>query len=395
MNDNDNINDFLNFNSLCEKLFYIDSSNKINCISSNICPGEYPYLYNNNQCNNCPYIYQNECYKSCPENTCVNNSDPNLFICKKNTNPNINIYNNLCIDNLGSLVNQFINQDSQLNIINSVNNVNIYSYSSKMDFSSLIAKNNKLIYINIDEYIEELVSQNIIEKGTELQIICIQSPSKLSNSLRDNFCFEIYTKDGRKIAAADLSTFNNTKIEVSFPLNNLDLIKIDQAKSLADQGYDIFNKSDPFYYDYCLAAYLNDSDIVIKDRQQDIFPNNITLCPDDCEYDGVDYDTQRINCNCDLSTSLNENEPEEDSSDFFAEEVESNFFMYLLGNINYKIVLCYEHLFDINNYILNYGLYVSGIIVISFIVFSFTFFFIGDKKIRNEFYQKEPKQKKN
>ena len=383
----------ININNECEKLFYIDSSDKINCLSINECPKEYPYLYNNNQCNNCPYYYQNKCYQSCPENTCVDSNEASLLNCKSNNNKKVSIYNNICIDNFDSLINEVINKNNNtnLNIINKTNDITVYSYSSKLDFNILINNNNNLVYINnINEYLSKLMNENIEER--EYQIVCIQSPSKLSNSIIDNFSFEIYTKEGKKVLELPNLSLNELNVNISFPINDLDLIKYEQALMLHKQGYDIYNKSSDFYYDFCSAAYINNSDIVIEDRQQDIFPNNISLCPVDCQYDSFDYDNKRVNCICVSNSYLGENNnKEEDTSEFFPEEVESNFFIYFIDMINYKIVICYEHLFKFENYYYNYGFYVCFFVIMLFFTLFFVFFIIGNKKIRMEYFKNEIK----
>ena len=166
------------------------------------------------------------------------------------------------------------------------------------------------------------------------------------NSITNNFNYEIYTIEGEKIN--NLSICENINIEVSSPIKNSNLINYDKALALYQQGFDIYNLSSSFYYDVCLSAYINNSDLSVDVRQQEIYPYNVTLCQDGCTYNGIDYEKQRINCTCNPNNNISE---KIENIPNFMEEVEQNFFSYIVDMINYKIIGCYYKIFDINNYI--------------------------------------------
>ena len=72
----------------------------------------------------------------------------------------------------------------------------------------------------------------------------------------------------------------------------------EKASLLSEQGYDIFNISSSFYFDICSSAYLNDSDLSMSVRINDIMPDNISFCLDGCTYKGVDLVNKRFICLC-------------------------------------------------------------------------------------------------
>ena len=61
-------------------------------------------------------------------------------------------------------------------------------------------------------------------------------------------------------------------------------------------GYDIYNLSDIFYTDNCSPAADKGSDIILSDRVEYYYPQNVTICKEGCEYGGVDFENQRIIC---------------------------------------------------------------------------------------------------
>ena len=253
-------------------------------------------------------------------------------------------------------------------------------YSSKTDLDTLINLNPNLTFINLEECVNKLLVENYIKENSDLLII-VQENFNISN--KDNFNYEIYTKDGTKIA--NLSICDNTKKEISKPLTDFNNIDLYTVEFLSKQGYDIFNKSSSFYYDYCLSAYINQSDLSINLRQQEIYPKNITLCPEICEYNGINYESKRVDCICNINIS--------EKIDFF-EEVETNFFFYIIDLINYKIILCYDKIFDPNNYIYNFGFYIGVFVVFSFIFLNFIYQFFGKKSIRKKYFDKKPNLEK-
>ena len=102
----------------------------------------------------------------------------------------------------------------------------------------------------------------------------------------------------------------------------------------------------------------------------------------------MNYEKRRISCICNLNLT-NEIEKE------FFEDKDNNFFSYILELINYKIIICYEKLFDINNYINNIGFYISIFMCISFIILFLLYLTIGEKKIKKQYFLRGPKEEED
>ena len=107
--------------------------------------------------------------------------------------------------------------------------------------------------------------------------------------------------------------------------------------------------------DSCSVAHENGNDITLEDRKKYFYPN-INLCNEGCEYSEIDYETQRVICECDINyNSTNENNNENDKT----EEDDETYLEYFLSLINYKIVKCYSLFNDFENYYYNGGFYIG------------------------------------
>ena len=91
-------------------------------------------------------------------------------------------------------------------------------------------------------------------------------------------------------------------IIISYPLINTDLIaKFEDAAILSEHGFDIYDPQDSFYNDK-YSSYSNGTvDVVLSDRRKDIYVD-LSFCNEGCVYEGINYTTNKVNCNCDGNT---------------------------------------------------------------------------------------------
>lgn len=82
---------------------------------------------------------------------------------------------------------------------------------------------------------------------------------------------------------------------------------------------------------------------------------------DGCEYNGVNLETKRVNCLCNSNSEIDNNKEN------LFEEVQQNFFIYIVDMINYQIIGCYEKLFNIKNYYYNIGFYIGFFLQLCFL----------------------------
>ncbi len=191
--------------------------------------------------------------------------------------------------------------------------------------------------------------------------------------------YEVYDKDMKQL---NLSLCENETIKISSPIVDKNLIKFDYGKRLNNKGIDIYNSSDEYFNDYCNNIDIDlGTDIPINDRKKDIYVN-ISLCKDGCIYDGINYETELIDCKCDKSLLNNIKDEKESNVNKIIEKISNK--------INYKIVTCYKYIFDFSNLKNNYAfLFCSSVFIVLniFTILHFTkTFSLLTKKVYNSMY---------
>ena len=117
--------------------------------------------------------------------------------------------------------------------------------------------------------------------------------------------------------------YKDAKVEIAYPINE-SILNLAEAASFAAEGIDIFDASDDFFNDICFAhSTENETDVIVKDRRKDIF-QNVSFCADGCAYDGIDYETKKVKCDCEIYLADEEIPPSEDFNDFTNEIFSSN-----------------------------------------------------------------------
>ena len=378
---------------ICNNLYYLKNEEMI-CINSNVCPDEYPFLkIGTSECSNCPVKYKGNCYLSCPENTCITQINENLATCVDKLDET-KIFGGICFDDFIKILDDIENVESNKNIvINNNPGISINIYEDGIELNELKNKYTNLTFLQLGQCTEKLIKYYNLNKTEKLIIISMDSYSKVSTHIINDFNFEVYIKNGTQLE--DLSICKNITLFVSSPIINEDLAHLKEAQDFQVQGYNIYNLTSEFYTEKCSAAYINGNDIAIKDRIIEIYPYNITFCPQKCELKNVDIDSQRLNCNCNISFIKYYSQIDSNIENKLNEISEENFFVYLLDMLNYKIFACPSVLSKskIEDYKNNSGIFIgTGVIFIIFInSFIFTHFFLN--QIRIDIYKLIPNDK--
>ena len=256
-----------------------------------------------------------------------------------------------------------------------------YCYLSDTEIESLISVNLKLTYINIQDCKNELINNNILDENSDLLVVSKKQYKHNSHN------FELYDISENKInKISNVSICNTKKIETVFTIENKETLE--RAFALFEQGYDIFNLSSSFYNDICISVNINNSDVTLDIRKNDLKPDDSSLCSEGCTYNGVNLTTRRIKCLC----GMNENKNRSINN---MEEVEEKFFSYILDMINYKIIKCYILIKNLRNYYHNYGFFIgAGICFLILILFNI-FLCRGNNSIKIKYLRNEPKNEGN
>jgi hypothetical protein len=239
-----------------------------------------------------------------------------------------------------------------------------YSYEINSDINELKKIYSNIALIDLSQESKNIIREkfNLDKENYKIYLFIndyISNNSKLATS---DYELRLFLENGSEI---DLSKIDDDLHAIIYvPIKNLNLANFNYSEYFYEQGYDIYDKNSNFYNDSCAKAHLYENDITLEDRKKDIYPNNVTLCKENCEYRGININTKNIICECNLNINRNYSERNEDNYFLFNET--GNLFDYLLDNINYGLFKCFKLLFNCQNLEKNISFY--SMIIISFIL---------------------------
>ena len=153
----------------------------------------------------------------------------------------------------------------------------------------------------------------------------------------------------------------NTTVDVYVPFE-LSEEQESIYNNLIDQGYDPFDLNDRFYREICTPyTSENGTDVLLDDREEFIYSSivNATLCPTGCGYQEFSANKKYIKCECGAN-----------NSDIVTLDIEHlsgknayKSFLSTMKSTNYKVMICYNLVFNFKIFCHNYG---SIIILILF-----------------------------
>ena len=187
------------------------------------------------------------------------------------------------------------------------------------------------------------------------------------------FKFEVYDPITKQ--KLNLSYCENTNVDVYVPLN----LSEDSAEifnNLLDQGYDPFDLNDKFYREICTPyTSENGTDVLLDDREEFVYSSlvNATLCPDGCDYSEYSLDNKYIKCECGT------NNTDIVTLDLDNLNVDNTYksFLSTMKSTNYKVMICYNLVFNFKIFCHNYGSILTLIIFLAYIGFMI-YYFIKD-----------------
>ena len=367
----------------CKNLYYLNGEDEI-FINSDVCPNDCPYLkIGSLECTNCPVTYKGECRLICPENTCITQINENLAICVDKLD-DTKIIGGICFDDFLRILDNIEGTDSNTYIvINNSPGVTINIYQDDLNLDVIKNKCVNLTLIDLDQCGEDLRKYYKIKSEEKLNIIYVDSISKKSNIVKKENVFEIYLRNGTELDYK--IKCKNSNIYISPPIIKLNAAHFKEAIAFDLQGYNIYEIKSEFYTDKYSPAHINGNDITLEDRLIDIYPSNISLCPNNWHIYKVEMDLKRFNCSCKV-ISHSQEEKLNNIENNLNKQMNDNFINYLLDNINYQVFDCLKIIKQATLYKLINN--IGFILGFSFIIFNLISFSIFNcyyiKKIQNE-----------
>ena len=333
---------------------------------------------------NCPSIATNvvsetlECVNSC-DNI---NSDLNCISCKDGETQ---IYNS-CVNLQDSEKSIQIIQENIVKLLESnplMNTDNKTYYINEYPSSNSSVQNN-LSEINLGDCEYILKEKYKIPQNEKL--IIFQIETKIKGQPTSNLEYYVYSSNGTLL---DLSVCSNSDISITKAITDTSNLNLETAKSLAEEGIDIYNINDDFFNNFCNGIDVNNQDLTLNNRIEDVYVN-VSFCDDGCEYNGINLETNKVICSCSLNQETNNNENITNTTknkNKFLKVIND-----LLNNINYKIVICYQYWLNTKYFKTNSGFYFSviifGILQIFLIIICFRWYNTTLKKIKDNINKK-------
>ena len=359
-------NDFYknNVNHLCEEncpgSLLVDIKNKICLIK---CQGDlYEDSLNKKCVENCPENYYKDkssykCVSKCPEGYYENND---YYVCLKNCKEGFkrDVITDNCVLNIISEENKNpiidLNNNNkciilvQENYMDLIDSKEIYECNTlkiqilpgdnnSMDISKELAKENNMASLDINNCLEYIITHNRnLTTKDELIIIIIENQT--NTSLIDNFNFYIYDLNNNKINL-QICKQNNISISISKSIF-LDESQKERIKYYKDKhSIDITNPNEDCFNDICIPMQTeNGLDLSMEYRRTKIYIENI--CGQNVEYE-INYNESIIKC---FVSDYNDN------VDFLNN---NNNFITQINNNNFKMIKCYNLVFDYSKAIKN------------------------------------------
>ena len=120
----------------------------------------------------------------------------------------------------------------------------------------------------------------------------------------------------------------------------------------------------------CSPAYISNNDITLRNRKKDICSGNVTICKDNCYYDGINREEEIIKSKRNLYANYTDNTDDDLLNIVAHNKIITSF----LDKINYKIFKCNKLLYDFDNlkskfafYIILSSLFVKNFLMLFFI----------------------------
>ena len=368
------------------------------CIINN-CSNKYNYderviIYHNKKCiKDCvydpeyKYRYKNYCYNECPLGT--HSNVDNIYLCEKNIYDCFKEYpfiikeDNTCADECSCI--DFFNDICTVNKIN--------NESQSLLFANIIKGiEDGLINDLIDEYLtkgEDLIKEenNAIyqlssslntknEKNRKISFInltdCEKFLKEKYNILEDEQLFIFKTElyfDGLLMPLIDYEIFdlkNKTKLNLNYCKDNNIEINMIMKVSINENILFEYIPNSSYYTDICNIIN-DDEDITLYDRKNNFNNRNLSICPKYCRYNGYNYITQEVNCQCQIKDKI-----------FFSYINNTDNLLYKFKIkkkiLNLDFLKCYKLLFSKNGLIKNICNYLILLVIILYIISGIYFY---------------------
>jgi hypothetical protein len=240
--------------------------------------------------------------------------------------------------------------------------LNGYAFQLSNSLSQLASKDSDFSNIDLGEC--EALIRETYNIPNDISLIFFKFENIANKSIERNTQYNVYNPLNYEIL--NLSICKNLKIKLNVPIELSDEI-IELIKNIMDQGYDPFDLNDKFYREICTPYNSeNGTDVLLDDREEYIYSTiiNETTCPNGCTATAYSLDSKYITCECDTNDGI----VALDLNNINSENVAKSF-LSSLKNSNYKVMRCYNLVFNFKIFVHNYGSIITLIFFVIYVLF--------------------------
>ena len=235
---------------------------------------------------------------------------------------------------------------------------NGFAFQVSNTLNELKSAENENEFNSIDMTQCENILKEKYEIDPNLSLIILKFMKTGGNNEDQTFQYEVYHPT--TFEKLNMSYCENTTVDVYVPFEmNEELEEV--YNNLLVQGYDPLDLNDKFYREICTPyTSENGTDVLLDDREEFIYSSlvNASLCPEGCDYNEYDLGKKYIKCECGTNnTDIVTLDLEHLSGDNAYES-----FLSTMKSTNYKVMRCYNLVFNFKIFCHNYGSIITLII---------------------------------
>ena len=241
----------------------------------------------------------------------------------------------------------------------------------------------------------EATLKNIYNISDDLPLIILkyyESENLVNEKIFQYELFHPITAEKLNLSYCENDTYN-IDIQVNTDESFTNLIK--KAK---EQGYNLFDPDDPFYSKICTRyTSENGTDVLLDDRVSFYFNKiaNFTSCPENCKLLSYSQETQNVKCECQVN---NADIATMDTNHLIGSNTYKSFYSALKYS-NYKVMICYNLVFNFVIFKHNTGSILTLVLFIIYFVFMMYYSYKGIYSLKvaisQIIYKQEKENEKN
>ena len=369
-------NQTINCDSTFKYLIDHETNKKICFKEEDVCPNEYSkYDSLTNQCEYTPIIITTPIFETTAMPIITTENIP---ICNFDS-----YYNNECkflnysesqvLDKVRELITSYPNNNKSLSVSMPTEDALEITNDKK---ELLFLNDTQLPWLDLGECGEKI--RALYRNNSNEPLIIIKYGIISDLTYEKELQYEVYDPDN--FTKIDLSICNdsNVNLYIEMPISD-ELAKI--LKNIIDQGYNPFDINDKFYREICTPYDSENGTDVLLDAREEYYYSSLNeiVCPDNCHAANYDLDSKYLKCECEV----NDTDITLNLKHITGENIGNSFYS-TLKNSNWKVMICYNLVFNLKIFAHNYGSIISLIFFLVYVGFIIYYIFRGIEPLQLE-----------